>query len=908
MPIAEKLGVTSLVYDYKNLASVKKLLFPTKLGELLLSGQNKNLTEDNAENNRYIIDVCQTFFADITDFQRENFKCLRDFYASAKFANDFRIGSPIKIIEILHETNLLTYENISPYLAQLVDGDYLTSNGSLYVIFKQLETHGLLQEHGLENIQRIFDHPIKHLIFDVMKRLIAENLWDVALSQEYFEKITNCKNAGIYHALLQSNRIFDDMPLPEQVNLLQQFIFPYAEQIFISPIHNLWNLYGILSSENLLEARIICDALAENPISLKAQIVYFLLAKDEVFNSVKNNWGHTSYDEGLVEILLAHLTYQAEQNDFVTSAIQNDLAYLALRRLIFLYSNTAPLELFLRFPGIRARIFRTSIDFGDLCRNVDLTLRSSILQMLMNLPEYAVLFPSNNNVNRSLTPWPGRRAGLAVDARRSVIRPADELAQIADNSESAMRALSAEEQKIFDRVCTHYQSAIDKLGGVENAFINLQNFLQQRYEKNPAKILDKNKKEIILPYDFIDFKQIVKFLTPGYRAIALEAYYQHADHTAARFLAKPNYWMSSKAEFVVVCAHDPKFRHADFEPYTKQIVAFWLAATDLKSAPIDDFTLDSRVVEFVQSLALIGRAHNWDKDRFNPVTNKKEKFDDLTADRPSCYSGIKQRLFNSLKGHELLANDFSGDKFANAVRSLVYQYYKKQLESVDVVKFNNIKNTLDRVFELEATEQDKILLSSLNIPENIKDEWSKILSVKDKSAAENKISIDEILALNGCNSHLEQFYNSAGIDYIFESALEKITRQQEEKESEEKAVTGFYAQNNSSTFFASSAAETNELTNQRERLAWLKSVFDGCFAIENFELSSPAKNIKDNLQSCEAIITSNLPVKAQLRCLTSLLNQIQTTTFFEEKNDNDDQRLIEFYNNISHERSAYRLQ
>lgn len=91
----------------------------------------------------------------------------------------------------------------------------------------------------------------------------------------------------------------------------------------------------------------------------------------------------------------------------------------------------------------------------------------------------------------------------------------------------------------------------------------------------------------------------------------------------------------------------------------------WLVAVDAEVPPTDGYTLETRLDHFIDELAHIGRAHNWDNTRVktdnegtiildaddNPIT---EEYDNLEGDKPSCFFGVKRRLFQSVQGHPLL--------------------------------------------------------------------------------------------------------------------------------------------------------------------------------------------------------------------------------------------------------------
>ena len=80
----------------------------------------------------------------------------------------------------------------------------------------------------------------------------------------------------------------------------------------------------------------------------------------------------------------------------------------------------------------------------------------------------------------------------------------------------------------------------------------------------------------------------------------------------------------------------------------------YLAAKDEDAPATHGFSIQTRIEHFFTELALIGRSHNWDSTRINPRTEQEEYYDDLDADKPSCYGGVKKRLLQSVQGHPLL--------------------------------------------------------------------------------------------------------------------------------------------------------------------------------------------------------------------------------------------------------------
>ena len=212
---------------------------------------------------------------------------------------------------------------------------------------------------------------------------------------------------------------------------------------------------------------------------------------------------------------------------------------------------------------------------------------------------------------------------------------------MAHDRESSMRALSEGERARLARATAHYAPKIRELGSP--AIISqLKQLLASRYHSNPATLVQDDHRTITLPIDWHQFQALA--LTAGERQRALVAYYQNKNHTALRFLSKPNPWIHPQAPFVMTSEQG---QWASFEAYQDLICLFFLAACDERYAPED-----SAIEHFVDELAHINRAHNWDNTRQNG--DNTEEYDDLTGDKPSCFSGMKRRLFQSVPGHPLL--------------------------------------------------------------------------------------------------------------------------------------------------------------------------------------------------------------------------------------------------------------
>jgi len=115
-------------------------------------------------------------------------------------------------------------------------------------------------------------------------------------------------------------------------------------------------------------------------------------------------------------------------------------------------------------------------------------------------------------------------------------------------------------------------------------------------EKNPAKISIEDR-ELTLPYDWAAFKALN--LEGSERELALKAYYQHKDHSAWRYLSKPNPWMHRAASYVCVNPDNPAERWSTFKEYSSLISLLFLAAQDEETAAINGYTVDTRIEHFI---------------------------------------------------------------------------------------------------------------------------------------------------------------------------------------------------------------------------------------------------------------------------------------------------------------------
>ena len=263
------------------------------------------------------------------------------------------------------------------------------------------------------------------------------------------------------------------------------------------------------------------------------------------------------------------------------------------------------------------------------------------------------------------------------------------LRDLAANRESAMTALTQGEQKRLARAVAHYQA--DLTDPNRDIMMELRTTLVTRYEARPATVQRDDGTVLVLPLSYHDFLALNLSRdsnapqTESEYTRALTAYYQHKDHSAWRYVSKPNHWMSPNAGYVNVNLNNLAERWSTFEEYIPVIKLMYLAAIDTQFSQANDpyfnyegMTPDLRLTHFIDELAHINRAHNWDKIRNRLDGLGTEEFDDLDGDKPSCFSGVNRRLVQSIIGHPLFSL-LTLDTIKQAVHSMAFDHFKTVL-------------------------------------------------------------------------------------------------------------------------------------------------------------------------------------------------------------------------------------
>jgi hypothetical protein len=445
-------------------------------------------------------------------------------------------------------------------------------------------------------------------------------------------------------------------------------------------------------------SQVICDYLLSQSIACFAYAEQYLREYDEI-------------TAPFIAKKLGELSLRA-----VNNAEEAKLCFYIVRHFIRRNNRESDesLRFLLNIPAVRALAHQeiTQGQSNELIRLALSTNNHTAAGILLEIPEVLTLAEQNDYYHNEL------QGGL-------------DLAHLAHDQESSITGLTPGEQRRLEAVTRHYHAQLDLKDKekVEQVMMQLRNNLEERYETYPARFKNKNGIEIKLPMDYASFKNIQKELLFDKEDIeeASKAYYQHKDHSAWRYLAKPNPWMSTQASYVYINDEHTE-RWSTFEDYQPLIALLWLAACDSTIKPIDGSTLEGRIALYIAELAYIGRAHNWDKKRLKTddkgqVLRDKEgkaleeEYDDLQGDKPSCFSGVKRRLFQAVLDHPLLTF-LTKDKLLQEIRDFARNFFSAQLGKLSVNEKTKIKEAFDDyiINITQVSETSKEYLASLNIP------------------------------------------------------------------------------------------------------------------------------------------------------------------------------------------------
>lgn len=484
------------------------------------------------------------------------------------------------------------------------------------------------------------------------------------------------------------------------------------------------------------------------------EIVNFLLNYSNVFayaesyrDSAAENYVKKFIDSELESLRKSKGVIPASP---ITQEKAKHLFYMA-RALI---SRSAPLEnllLILEIPEVR-ELAHQEVTPGQPNELLRVAQRSNNLEAF----EYLLSIPAV------------REEAEANDFYQNEIENGVNLRVIAQNKESSLRTLNDNEEKCLEDLKKHYlgENSLDSDKVIEE----LRNFLINRYEQYPASITiihdNGTNEKLFLPHDWKKFQSLN--LSKEKRKEALEAYYSNKNHTAWRYLSKPNFWINPQAIYI---KENEVGKWSYFEPYKELISILFLAAKDENIEGIDGYDIESRINQFIDELCHIGRAHNWDESR--SILNKSgktivEEFDDKKGDNPSCFSGTKSRLFQSLQGHYLLKK-LTLNVIKEELREFVWNHFQNVISDENK---ENLASIWKKVLEANLlSKKEENILKCLNISKSQQDTWFERLKNKyGEQASCYRIYLHQQFNLNNEESHFIHF-SYLGLDRLLENQV-----------------------------------------------------------------------------------------------------------------------------------------
>lgn len=279
---------------------------------------------------------------------------------------------------------------------------------------------------------------------------------------------------------------------------------------------------------------------------------------------------------------------------------------------------------------------------------------------------------------------------------------------IVSNKESAMPALTPEEEAQLQHARTYYGPEITEKG-VETLLEELRALLRQRYLAEPATIQSSTGAALSLPLEPENAFLLSQQLPVVDYNNMLKAYYQHPIHTLYRFLLEDNPWLACDAEHIHVT--DEGCRQSLFKEYAELIALVFLAAKDPNVQGEDGISSEDRFTLWVIQMGDLARAHNREN------TGAGSCVDNLLPDNPSCLKGMKKRIFSSVIGHPFFKIMTKELLDAYAIERQT-EYFQSQITP------ENAQELLDALLATEdyPLEKDIAILRQLNLPSSIKEQ------------------------------------------------------------------------------------------------------------------------------------------------------------------------------------------
>jgi hypothetical protein len=306
---------------------------------------------------------------------------------------------------------------------------------------------------------------------------------------------------------------------------------------------------------------------------------------------------------------------------------------------------------------------------------------------------------------------------LEIPSVRAAVLAADnvsgDLRALAQNRENAMRALNLHEQGIVNALRARYPDIGDGASQIQA----LKTFLEERCQTAGVPVECHPSPEGLANLQaFLARRHEVFGPSLSVEGAILLNQLQSPAHQAWRYLfGRPNPLMSLSASFVDVT---PAGMQASIWQDDWQLIALlWALLTDESAERNHGFILEHCQETFIETLALLNRAHNYDHDQIT---------DDGDLDKPSCGMGVTQRLLLATTGFAIADNPdtrpigatYLDKRFKEQLITPNEKGLKPALQALSTEQLKTIQAALNDIVDAEELSEDKLAaLSAIRISE-----------------------------------------------------------------------------------------------------------------------------------------------------------------------------------------------
>lgn len=320
------------------------------------------------------------------------------------------------------------------------------------------------------------------------------------------------------------------------------------------------------------------------------------------------------------------------------------------------------------------------------------------------------------------------------------------LEKLAEDRDLQLASLRAGRRSAVQGVIAQFNDAVIKQGGVLGVIEQLKQQLIERYiENEDGRCITFGGVQYFLPCHWGELQNFIadhEFDEAQQKAIH-QIYYNNLNHTAYRYLIRPNPWMSETVDWLYANEAGNE-RWSTYEECLPLIAYTWLAVSkDL----------------FIQKMGALNRLYNVAED-------PKQ----LNGDKPGNDLDVKQSMIFLLKAHPLF-KPFNRQDAEQFMILSIQQYYQPLLFSRDAEFLVDLKTFSDNNFPRDGKVS---LTDNLNLPQGTADKVKEAIGIEygDFNRELFRLVVDDFFRpgvyLGG---NFQQFYRSAKLDGLLDRAI-----------------------------------------------------------------------------------------------------------------------------------------